>query len=127
MMRYLRYAFLATLGILLVSVSLANRQLVELKLMPDPLSELLGFNLTTSLPLFLVVLGGVVAGLIIGFLWEWLREHKHRRDATVKRPKCASLSARSRSSRKSRTKVKTMFLPCWTRQAEARPCQAMSV
>lgn len=84
MMRYIRYAFLAALGIILVSVSLANRQMVELKLMPDALAELLGFNFSASLPLFLVVLGGVVAGLIIGFLWEWLREHKHRRDATVK-------------------------------------------
>ncbi|WP_298849930.1 LapA family protein [uncultured Ruegeria sp.] len=83
-MRYLRYAFLAALGIILISVSLANVQSVELKLMPDALAELLGFNLSTSLPLFLVVLGGVVAGLVIGFMWEWLREHKHRRDATTK-------------------------------------------
>lgn len=83
-MRYLRYAFLAVLGIALVSISLANRQIVELKLMPDALAEMLGFNFATSLPLFLVVLGGVVAGLVIGFLWEWLREHKHRRDASAK-------------------------------------------
>ena len=85
MMRYIRYAFLGALGIILISVSLANVESVELKLMPDPLAELLGFNLSTSLPLFLVVLGGVVAGLVIGFLWEWMREHKHRRDATVKK------------------------------------------
>ncbi|KUJ78755.1 lipopolysaccharide assembly protein LapA domain-containing protein [Ruegeria profundi] len=84
-MRYLRYGFLGILGIVLVSISLGNSQIVELKLMPDALSELLGFNLSTSLPLFIVVLGGVVAGLVIGFLWEWLREHKHRKDATVKK------------------------------------------
>ena len=84
MMRYIRYGFLAVLGIVLVSVSLANRQMVQLQLMPDALSDLLGFNLATSLPLFLVVLGGIVAGLVIGFLSEWLREHKHRKDATVK-------------------------------------------
>ena len=84
MMRYVRYAFLAILAIVLISVSLANRETVELTLMPEPFAELVGFNLGTSLPLFVVVLGGVVAGLIIGFLWEWLREHKHRRDATAK-------------------------------------------
>ncbi|WP_377193390.1 lipopolysaccharide assembly protein LapA domain-containing protein [Ruegeria meonggei] len=83
-MRYLRYAFLAVLGIVLISISLANRESVELKLMPDAFAELVGLNLSTSLPLFVVVLGGVVAGLIIGFLWEWLREHKHRRDASAK-------------------------------------------
>ena len=31
-----------------------------------------------------VVLGGVGAGLVIGFLWEWIREHKHRREAAEK-------------------------------------------
>ncbi|WP_037312015.1 lipopolysaccharide assembly protein LapA domain-containing protein [Ruegeria halocynthiae] len=83
-MRYLRYAFLAILGITLISISLANREVVELKLMPDAIADLLGVNFSTSLPLFVVVLGGVVAGLVLGFLWEWLREHKHRRDATAK-------------------------------------------
>ncbi|WP_170351760.1 MULTISPECIES: lipopolysaccharide assembly protein LapA domain-containing protein [Ruegeria] len=91
MIRYLRYAFLAILGIVLISVSLANRETVELTLMPEAFAELLGFNLSTSLPLFVVVLGGVVAGLIIGFLWEWLREHKHRRDATAKKSEVRKL------------------------------------
>lgn len=91
MMRYIRYGFLAVLGIVLVSVSLANRQMVQLQLMPDALSDLLGFNLAASLPLFLVVLGGIVAGLVIGFLWEWLREHKHRKDATVKKTEVKKL------------------------------------
>ena len=31
-----------------------------------------------ELPLFLVIFGGIVAGLLIGFVWEWFREHKHR-------------------------------------------------
>ncbi|WP_353390799.1 LapA family protein [Ruegeria sp. HU-ET01832] len=83
-MRYVRYAFLAILAIVLISVSLANREAVELTLMPQAIADLIGFNISTSLPLFLVVLGSVVAGLIIGFLWEWLREHKHRADASAK-------------------------------------------
>jgi len=82
MIRYLRYAFLGTLGVLLVSVSLANRGMVTLKLMPDAVAEFFGFNLSASLPLFIVVLGGIVTGLIIGFVWEWMREYKHRRQAT---------------------------------------------
>ena len=80
-MRYIRYAFLGALGIALISVSLANRQIVDLKLVPDALAELLGFNSGVSLPLFIVVLGSVAAGVVIGFIWEWIREHKHRRAA----------------------------------------------
>lgn len=105
-MRYLRYAFLAALGIILISVSLANVQPVELKLMPDALAELLGFNLSASLPLFLVVLGGVVAGLVIGFLWEWLREHKHRRDATVKKTEVRKLEREVKKLKKKQNEGK---------------------
>mgnify|MGYP000557259610 CR=1 FL=1 len=106
MMRYLRYAFLAALGIVLISVSLANVQSVELKLMPDALAELLGFNLSASLPLFLVVLGGVAAGLVIGFLWEWLREHKHRRDATVKKTEVRKLEREVKKLKKKQNEGK---------------------
>lgn len=83
-MRYIRYAFLAAIAIVLVSVSLANRAFVDIKLLPDALSELLGFNFAISLPLFVVILGGIAAGLVIGFVWEWLREFKHRREVSVK-------------------------------------------
>ncbi|WP_209505811.1 MULTISPECIES: LapA family protein [unclassified Ruegeria] len=109
-MRYLRYAFLGTLGIVLISVSLANVQSVELKLMPDALAELLGFNVSTSLPLFLVVLGGVVAGLIIGFMWEWLREHKHRRDATVKKGEVRKLEREVKKLKKKQNEGKDDIL-----------------
>ncbi|MEL0436750.1 LapA family protein [Phycobacter sp. K97] len=80
-MRYIRYAILGTLGIILVSVCLANRSAVELKLMPTALAELVGWNPSITLPLFVVVLGGIAVGLVVGFIWEWLREHKHRREA----------------------------------------------
>ncbi|WP_146348134.1 lipopolysaccharide assembly protein LapA domain-containing protein [Phaeobacter marinintestinus] len=83
-MRYIRYAFLAALGIILISVSLANRELVTLKLMPADLAGLAGFNFTIAMPLFVVVLGGIALGLVIGFLWEWMREHHLRREATKK-------------------------------------------
>lgn len=83
-MRYIRYAFLGVLGIVLISVSLANRGAVTLKLVPDDIAGLLGVNFAVSLPLFVVVLGGIAAGLVIGFFWEWMREYKHRREAGQK-------------------------------------------
>ncbi|WP_372892533.1 lipopolysaccharide assembly protein LapA domain-containing protein [Rhodosalinus sp.] len=77
-MRYLRYAILAVIAIVLVSVALANRAVVTLALLPEALEDLAGWNVSAELPLFLVILGGVAAGLLIGFVWEWIREHKHR-------------------------------------------------
>ncbi|MEM1004049.1 MAG: LapA family protein [Pseudomonadota bacterium] len=109
-MRYIRYAFLGALGIILISISLANVSSVELKLMPDALSELLGFNLSTSMPLFLVVLGGVVAGLVIGFLWEWMREHKHRRDATTNKTEVRKLEREVKKLKKKQNEGKDEVL-----------------
>ncbi|MFY9211598.1 MAG: LapA family protein [Aestuariivita sp.] len=83
-MRYIRYAFLAVLAVVLVSIAMANRAPVTLQLLPEGLAEFTGLHLQITLPLFIIVFGGIVAGLIIGFVWEWLREYKHRREASVK-------------------------------------------
>lgn len=83
-MRYIRYAFLAILGAVLITIALANRGKVTLTLLPEPLADLGQLNYTVDLPLFVVIFGGIVAGLLIGFVWEWLREHKHRATAARK-------------------------------------------
>lgn len=81
-MRYIRYAFLGTLGVVLIAVALANRDLVTLTLLPGAVSDFAGMNHSIQLPLFVVILGAIVVGLVIGFAWEWLREHRHRADKT---------------------------------------------
>jgi uncharacterized integral membrane protein len=77
-MRYIRYVFLATLAVVLITVALANREFVTLNLLPTELSGFLGISWSLSLPLFVVIFVGVIAGILIGFVWEWLREHKIR-------------------------------------------------
>lgn len=110
MMRYIRYAFLATLGIIFVSVSLANRQMVTLSLLPEDLAHLLGVNFSLTLPLFLVVLGGIASGVVIGFVWEWLREHKHRRTADVKHREVRKLEREVKSLKKKQNEGKDEVL-----------------
>ncbi len=90
-MRYLRYAFMLTLAICLIAVALANRQDVNLTLLPEGVARIVGVNQQVALPLFLVIFGGILAGLMIGFVWEWLREYKHRAEATAKRAEAARL------------------------------------
>ena len=74
-MRYLRYGFLGLLGIVLITVAIANRGVVTLTLLPAELGALFGLNLSIQIPLFVVIFSGIVAGLFIGFCWEWLREY----------------------------------------------------
>jgi len=84
-MRYLRYAFLAALAVCLITVALANREPVTLRLMTDGLAAYVGYSNTITLPLFLVIFGGIIVGILIGFVWEWFREHKHRANAAAQR------------------------------------------
>lgn len=90
-MRYLRYAFMLLLAICLIGVALANRQAVTLTLLPEGVARIVGVNQSVQLPLFLVIFGGILAGLLIGFVWEWLREYKHRAEAAVKTAEAARL------------------------------------
>ncbi len=89
MIRYIRYAFLAALAVVLITVALANRAMVTLHLLPEGLSGFLGFSWQVSLPLFIVIFLGVIGGVLIGFFWEWMREHRLR--AEGKRAKKAAI------------------------------------
>lgn len=81
MIRYLRYAFLALLAIVLVTLALANREPVTLKLLPGELAELVGLPYQVTLPLFVSLFLMIALGILVGFVWEWFREHKHRAEA----------------------------------------------
>ena len=83
MTRALRYLLLALLTIVLLTVALANRALVAVHLLPDDLAALLGVTAQVEVPIYLLLFAGIVVGLLVGFVWEWLREHKHRKVARV--------------------------------------------
>ncbi|EAR51441.1 hypothetical protein OG2516_17011 [Oceanicola granulosus HTCC2516] len=80
-MRYIRYFFWGVVALCLIVLSVANRQVVELRALPQALADLFGVSPTVSVPLFVAILIGVALGLVIGLIWEWIREHKHRAEA----------------------------------------------
>lgn len=81
-MRYVRYAFLFLIALVLLTVALANRSWVEVRLLPEGLSALTGLAWAVQVPMFIVLFGGIALGVLVGFVWEWAREHKHRATAT---------------------------------------------
>lgn len=91
MIRYLRLILLALLGLSLLTVALANRAVVPVRLLPEDLAALTGLTWTMDLPLFLIIFGGIIAGVLIGFVWEWFREHGHRATASQKSREVARL------------------------------------
>jgi uncharacterized integral membrane protein len=80
-MRYVRYLCIAVFAIALISVALANRAVVPLKVLPNEVAHWFAVNPQINLPLFLVILGSIVAGLLVGFVWEWIREYGQRAEA----------------------------------------------
>jgi lipopolysaccharide assembly protein A len=84
MIRYLRFLFLGLVGLGLLTVALANRAPVSVRLLPEDLAALTGLTWAAELPLFLAIFGGIIVGVLIGFVWEWFREHGHRAAASQK-------------------------------------------
>ena len=105
-MRFIKYSFLAAVAVILVTLALANAGSVTLNVLPPALANATGFGWAVELPLFVVIFGGVLAGLLIGFVWEWLREHRHRvaaktnqREAKKLEREVASLKGRKNEGR----------------------------
>lgn len=112
-MRYIRYAFLGALAVVLISVAMANRLPVELRLLPDDLATPLGLAWSVELPLFLVIFAAIIAGLLLGFVWEWLREHKHRAEVSRKKGEVQQLQrevSRLKSTGKSKQEDEVLAL-----------------
>lgn len=84
MIRTLRYILLAVLAIFLLTVALANRAPVVLNALPPDMAAFTGMGVSLQLPLYVVIFSAILMGVLIGFVWEWFREHKHRATASVK-------------------------------------------
>jgi putative membrane protein len=77
-MRLLRIAFWALVAAALVTLGLANRGIVRLRVLPEALGREVGVAPDIDLPLFLVILIGFALGMLVGFVWEWIREIPER-------------------------------------------------
>lgn len=82
-MRYIRYALLAVIMIVVVLLALANRGPVTLKMMPDALAFI--YQRTVDAPIFLVLLLTLALGVALGYVLEWGREMRQRREAAEAR------------------------------------------
>jgi lipopolysaccharide assembly protein A len=89
-MRTIKLILLALILIGIVVLALANREPVTLNLLPDGMSRILPYS--RQVPLFMVILASVGIGLVLGYLFEYVREHKHRKRAAVRTREARQLS-----------------------------------
>lgn len=92
-MKYIRYASIAIFAVALVLIALANRGAVTLRVLPEELAGFAALNPVYEVPLYVVIFGGILAGLVVGFVWEWIREAGERAAAARQGRELASLRA----------------------------------
>lgn len=90
--RYLKILFLVIVALALVLLFFANNAPVTLHLMPDALAEAVGVQNAFTTSLFFVVVAALLIGIIVGFIWEWLREHQFRAEAKTQRREAQRLN-----------------------------------
>ncbi len=90
-MKTLRYAFWAVVAVCLITVGLANRGAVTVRAMPEVLAQLFTISPDITLPLYVVIFAGFAIGLLVGFVWEWLREFGQRAEARAMEAEIARL------------------------------------
>lgn len=104
-LRWIKILFLVVVALALVLLFFANNEPVTLNLLPDAMASALGIPNTFTTSLFIVVVAALLVGIVVGFIWEWLREHRHRaeaktqrREATRLRQEVAAVKGRSSDS-----------------------------
>jgi hypothetical protein len=88
MRRFLFFVVLLPLGLAAVALSVANRETVTVSL--DPMG-LLGPGWQVSLPMYALLFGTLVVGVVIGGIAAWLGQSKWRYAARLERANIARL------------------------------------
>jgi uncharacterized integral membrane protein len=98
MRRFLALLILVPVTAVLVLLAVANRESVTLSL--DPFSpEAPAWSV--ALPLFVVILGAMIVGALIGGIAAWLRQGGYRHEARARRTVVARLEAEAERLRRS--------------------------
>lgn len=90
-MRLIRLLFVVLLGLVLVGLAVANRGPVTVNLLPGSVANWLGGRWSVEAPVFLVILLALLAGVVGGMLWEWLREAAMRGESAARAHRLAEL------------------------------------
>ncbi len=85
MVAFLKWLLLAPIAILAIMLALANR--APVKVVFDPFGG--ASDLSVTAPLFLVLLGAVMVGVLLGGVGSWLRQGRHRKASRDARAEAA--------------------------------------
>ena len=109
-MRPLKLALLAAVAVIMVGFALANREPVAVRIVPAEIAGFFPSFPVFTVPAFILIFAGILIGLMIGFVWEWMREHRHRADAVQNKREASKLAMENEDLRKRTSKEKDEIL-----------------
>ena len=83
-MRTIRIFFIVILAIVLILVAAANRAPVTVGLLPETIAAFTGRAWTLTMPAFVALFLAMVFGVLVGLVWEWLREAHLRAESKTR-------------------------------------------
>jgi uncharacterized integral membrane protein len=83
-MRTIRIFFVVILAIVLILVAAANRAPVTVGLLPETIAAFTGRAWTLTMPAFVALFLAMVFGVLVGLVWEWLREAHLRAESNTR-------------------------------------------
>ena len=83
-MRTIRIFFVVILAIVLILVAAANRAPVTVGLLPETIAAFTGRAWTLTMPAFVALFLAMVFGVLVGLVWEWLREAHLRAESKTR-------------------------------------------
>ncbi|MEM9780908.1 MAG: LapA family protein [Pseudomonadota bacterium] len=89
--RLVRLAVVLAIAVSLVVLGVANMEPVTLRLLPESVTG--NAPALPDMPLSVVILAAMVLGFVIGEVFEWVRESKHRVEAANRGREVAQLKA----------------------------------
>lgn len=90
-MRAIRVFFFVILAVVLILVAAANRGAMTVRLMPEALAPFAGGQWSLTMPAFMALFLAMVFGVLVGLVWEWLRESGLRAESSRRAQNLADL------------------------------------
>ena len=103
-MRPLKLTFLAAVAVIMIVFALANREPVVVRVVPAEIAGFFPSLPAFAVPSFALIFAGILIGLMIGFVWEWMREHRYRAEAVQNKREVSKLAMENEDLKKRSSK-----------------------
>ena len=123
-MRTIRIFFVVILAIVLILVAAANRAPVTVGLLPETIAAFTGRAWTLTMPAFVALFLAMVFGVLVGLVWEWLREAHLRAESKTRAHDLARLQREVGDLRRTHAAPKDEVLAILAEAGARKPAPA---